>query len=228
MNIIAIKPAYDFETRILQSYFEDVAIKIAEKKRTNKINFVDLDSEKTSYDNIKQEISSLKNSRHNIICFYGHGNKSHLLGWKKEPLFNNNYEIIKGWHFYTVACSSILHLGNQSIANGVSSYIGYRDIFVIGVNNKKIKGLKEIVNCGILSSIDSLNYNVAEIYSNIINEYNYWINYHSEILEFEFDSVNNQGSFKIVVKGKLNVDSSAISKYLLMYNKHILDYKPKS
>jgi hypothetical protein len=228
MNIVAIKPAYDFETRILQSFFNDVTIKIAEKKQTNEINFINLDSEKATYDNIIQEINRLNGARNNIICFYGHGTKSYLLGWNKEPLFKNNHEIIKGWHFYTVACSSILKLGIQSVDNGVLSYIGYKDKFVIGVNNRVIKGLKDIVNCGILSSIDSFSYNVVNIYNDMIQKYIFWIGYHSELIEFAYDKVNNNGSFNVIIKEKSNVESCSISKLILMYNKYILDYKSKT
>jgi hypothetical protein len=225
MKIIAIKPAYDIESRTLQAFFEDVISAINEKED---IELIDLNGCYSKVSNILENLCHLKSGSNKVICFYGHGNKESLLGWERVPLFHNgNIGIAEGWHFYTVSCHSILSIGRQSITKGCLSFIGYKNKFIIGnVKNRIIKGLKESVNKGIVISTESQNYNVISVYNAIMSEFEYWINYHSEVLNITFNS-SKKGDFGVFIKGLANIDSCSFSKYVLTYNKELLDYEPK-
>ncbi len=224
MNIISIRPAYDNESRLLHSFFEEINIEIKDSSKLNHINHFDLEYNSANVSNLMQTLSTLPAKESNIICFYGHGAENCLIGWDMIPIIDiNNISKMLGWHFYTVACNSVKKLGLTAVTNGILSYIGYNDNFIIGREREVvIKGLKESVNKGILSSVQSLCYNIEVVFNNILKEFDFWIEYHSNIIEHAYNAARN-GTFDTIVRELHNIDSSPFAKFVLMYNQQKLE-----
>lgn len=132
-SLLVTRPNYDLTTRYISAWAESV-IDFAKKQS---IHLFDLAGEKAKQDIFK---SMIKKNNPDIVFLNGHGSEKMVTGQDQEIIIESgvNENLLKGKITYALSCKSAKVLGVESVKNGATAYIGYKDDFIFQYSKDKI------------------------------------------------------------------------------------------
>ncbi len=124
-TILITRPEYDAATFYLSRWSEKI---IYEAKRKS-IKVIDLHKDKA---NKKRVVGTLEKTSAKLVIFNGHGDDAVIFGQDdKAILETSDTKAVKDKIIYARACRAANILGNNSIACGAISFLGYTHDFVL-------------------------------------------------------------------------------------------------
>jgi len=132
-SLLATRPNDDLTTRFISAWADSV-ISFAEKQGSR---VFDLAGEKASKNYFE---SMIEKHDPDLIFLNGHGSEKLVTGQNQEVIIESgvNDSLLKGKITYALSCKSAKTLGIESVKNGATAYIGYKDDFIFQYSKDKI------------------------------------------------------------------------------------------
>jgi hypothetical protein len=132
-TLLITRPEYEAPTLYLSKWSEDI-IKEAETKG---FKVIDLRRDKA---NKKRVVGTLEKTNAKFVVFNGHGNDAVIYGQDNEAILEmSDTKAVKNKIIYARACRAASILGNNAIASGAISFLGYTEDFIFfrNINNER-------------------------------------------------------------------------------------------
>jgi len=124
-TILITRPEYDVATFYLSRWSE----KIIEEANKKGIKVIDLHRDKAKKDRV---VGTLEKTSAKLVIFNGHGDDATICGEDDRPILEtSDTKAIKDKIIYARACRAANILGNNSVAVGAISFLGYTHDFVL-------------------------------------------------------------------------------------------------
>lgn len=125
-KFIITRPKHDIMTSYLHDFSKEI---IKTVKDTSDIHVTNLEGSKATRINLEKCLSKEKPQ---LIFLNGHGDRKRVAGHKDEIILDSkNINLTKDKIIYSLSCDSLTDLGEISIANGTSAYVGYKASFML-------------------------------------------------------------------------------------------------
>ena len=123
-TVLITRPEYDPPTLYLSKWSEKI-IKEAESKG---VKVIDLHRDKA---NKKRVVGTLEKTSAKLVIFNGHGSEVEIYGQDNEAILEtSDTKAVKDKIIYARACRAASILGNNAIASGAISFLGYTEDFI--------------------------------------------------------------------------------------------------
>lgn len=124
ITLLITRPEYEAPTLYLSKWSEKI-IKEADNKG---IKVIDLHREKVNKDRV---VGTLEKTNAKLVVFNGHGSDVAIYGQDDKPVLEmSDTKVVKDKIIYARACKSAGILGNNAVASGAISYLGYTEDFI--------------------------------------------------------------------------------------------------
>jgi len=137
-TVLITRPEYDAPTLYLSKWSE----KIIDEAKAKGIKVIDLHRDKA---NKKRVVGTLEKTNTKLVIFNGHGSDIAVYGQDNEAILEtSDAKAVKDKIIYARACRAAGVLGNNSIASGAISFLGYTEDFIFFRNrNDESQPLKD-------------------------------------------------------------------------------------
>lgn len=123
--ILITRPEYDAATFYLSRWSEAI---IGEAKKKN-VRVIDLHKDKANKERV---VGTLEKTSVKLVIFNGHGSESAIYGQDDRAILEmSDTKAVKDKIIYARACRAAVILGNNSIAAGAVSFLGYTHDFIL-------------------------------------------------------------------------------------------------
>lgn len=131
-SLLITRPEHDFTTRYLSRWSEKIITEAKNKGR----NVIDLLRGKA---NRKRFISTLEKRGPGLVVLNGHGSENSVMGHDNEIILKEgDGGAISLKIIFARSCKSAKILGQNAIAHGATTYLGYKEDFWFRYNPAKI------------------------------------------------------------------------------------------
>lgn len=131
-TILITRPEYDAATLYLSKWSE----KIIDEAKSKGVKVIDLHRDKV---NKKRVVGTLEKTSVKLVVLNGHGSEVAVYGQDDKPVLEmSDTKAAKDKIIYARACRAASILGNNYIASGAISFLGYTEDFVT-VHNPAIE-----------------------------------------------------------------------------------------
>lgn len=124
-TILITRPEYDAATFYLSRWSE----KIIGEANSKSIKVIDLHKDKA---NKKRVVGTLEKTSAKLVVFNGHGSEVAIYGQNDEAILEtSDTKAVKDKIIYARACRAANILGNNAVAGGAISFLGYTEDFIL-------------------------------------------------------------------------------------------------
>lgn len=137
-TVLITRPEYDAPTLYLSKWSE----KIIDEANAKGVRVIDLHRDKA---NKKRVVGTLEKTSTKLVIFNGHGSDTAVYGQDNEIILETlDTKAVKDKIIYARACRAASILGNNSIASGAISFLGYTEDFIFfRTRNSESQPLKD-------------------------------------------------------------------------------------
>ena len=132
-SLLVTRPNYDLTTRFISAWAESV-IDFAKKQANSLFDLVGEKARRNIFE------SMIRKHNPDIVFLNGHGGEKLVTGQDEEIIIESgvNDNLLKDRITYALSCKSAKVLGVESVKNGATAYIGYKDDFIFQYSKDKI------------------------------------------------------------------------------------------
>ena len=131
-SLLVTRPNYDLTTRFISAWAESV-IDFAKKQANSLFDLVGEKARRNIFE------SMIRKHNPDIVFLNGHGGEKLVTGQDEEIIIESgvNDNLLKDRITYALSCKSAKVLGVESVKNGATAYIGYKDDFIFHRDSRR-------------------------------------------------------------------------------------------